>query len=51
MERVVGKRSVERKLQAGHYGFRLAVIRRWPLFGGGRSSEVVIRIGITLLAT
>jgi hypothetical protein len=23
------------RLQAGHYGFRLAVVNRWPLFRGG----------------
>jgi hypothetical protein len=36
MQRAVRKRSVVRKVQAGGYGLRLAVVDRWPLFGGGR---------------
>jgi hypothetical protein len=36
MQRVVRKISVVSKLQAGRKGFKLAVVDRWPLFGGGR---------------
>jgi hypothetical protein len=36
MQRVVRKISVVSKLQAGHKSFKLAVVDRWPLFGGGR---------------
>jgi hypothetical protein len=35
MLRVVRKRSVVSKLCAVHYGFKLAVVDRGPLFGGG----------------
>ena len=36
MQRVVWKRSVVSRLQAGRYGLRLAIVDRWPLFRGGR---------------
>jgi len=36
MQRVVLKRSVASRLQAGRYGFKLAFVARWPLFRGGR---------------
>ncbi len=39
MQRVVQKRSVVSKLQTDHYGFRLAFVDRWPLFGGGRQDR------------
>ncbi len=35
MQRVVWKKSVVNKLQAGRYIFILANVDRWPLFGGG----------------
>ena len=35
MYRFVWKLSVVSKLQTGRYGFWLAVVDRWPLFGGG----------------
>jgi hypothetical protein len=34
MQRIVWKRSVLSRLQTGRYGFRLAVVDRWPLFRG-----------------
>ena len=50
MQRVVWKRSVVSKPQTGHYGFRLAVVDSWPLFAGGRYSEVAVRTGLTVHA-
>jgi hypothetical protein len=36
---VVWKRSVVSKLWAGHYSFKLGVVDRRPLFGGGRKDK------------
>jgi hypothetical protein len=36
MQRVDWKRPVVGNRQAGRYGLNLAVVDRWPLFGGGR---------------
>jgi hypothetical protein len=36
MQRIVSKRSVVSRIQPGRYGFRLAVVDRWPIFRGGR---------------
>ncbi len=38
MLRVIWKRTVVSKLWADQYGFKLAVVDRWPLFGGGLQS-------------
>jgi hypothetical protein len=36
LQRVVFKKiSGKNKLQAGHFGYRLAVVERWLLFGSG----------------